>query len=1053
MSYFEVPVRFFHLRIAVLFFVMSFCCPLFSQTISATLSASVSDPSGAVIQKAEVTLGNSETNQQQQLLTDASGNATFPFLRPGHYTLLVSKEDFAEITVDHIVLNVGDEKHLRLSLHVGGAAQTIAVDGSGLTVNTADGSVSTVINSAFVENIPLNGRSFQDLISMTPGVTTQSPQAGSQLNTNGDFSVNGQRTESNYYIVDGVSGNIGSGNGYGGPSAGAGGSLPGSTALGTTQGLLSVDALQEFRVESSSYSAEYGHTPGGQFSFVTRSGTNNIHGSAFDYLRNNYFDASDWFNDHYHVAQPALRQNDFGGTLGGPAAIPKLYNGKDKTFFFVSYEGLKLAQPQAATIQYVPDTYLRQQAAPALQSILNAFPIQNGIDYGNASSPSLAQFIQAYSVPSSINSTSVRIDQKIASNTTVFFRYSDTPTNTESRAQSVLTTSQVNSRAYTAGETSQFGSALNNEFRLGYASSRNSIGGGVSDFGGATPINLSQTLGLGNSPTTEAEFLLYFPSIGGTPLITQGGSNVGSQWNIVDTVSRTWKRHQFKFGVDYRRITTTLVSPDPYAIGEFTTAASVMTNKATLLELLHFRDGAPLFHQTSLFAQDEWRISNKLAISLGTRWEVDPPPGSTDGTFPYTLLGSVADPSTLTLAPAGTPLWRTTWYNFAPRLGVAWTANGSQGWETVVRGGGGVFFDSANQMSTQGYNGIGFTATKVLPSGSSFPVTPAQLDFQPSVSAPYGTIYAYPSHLQLPYTLQWNASVEQAMGKTQTVTLSYVGANGRRLMGEQEYSLAKLNPNFGTVFLFPTNLTSSYNALQANFQRSVRKGVQALASYTWAHSLDFGSTYAALPLMRADSDFDVRNTFSGGLSWELSSVRANRLVKTVLDDWGLDGRLIARTGFPISLNGSLVTDTATGTVYHGGVNLISDRPLYLYGSQYPGGRAINGGPTTTTTTAAFVTAGTGIGNAPRNLARGFGENQINLAARRDIKLNESMRLQFRAEAFNILNRPNFGYVDPTLTDATFGQTTKMLNSSLATVASAYQQGGSRSMQFLLKVAF
>ncbi len=147
------------------------------------------------------------------------------------------------------------------------------------------------------------------------------PAVKFQLNLNGDFSVNGQRTESNYYTVDGVSGNIGSGNGYGTASAGASGSLPGSTALGTTQGLLSVDALQEFRVESSTYSAEYGHSPGGQFSFVTRSGTNSLHGAVFDYLRNNYFDANDWFNDHYGTAQPALKQNDFGGTIGGPVIL------------------------------------------------------------------------------------------------------------------------------------------------------------------------------------------------------------------------------------------------------------------------------------------------------------------------------------------------------------------------------------------------------------------------------------------------------------------------------------------------------------------------------------------------------------------------------------------------------------------------------------------------------------------------------------------------------------------------------------------------------------
>ncbi len=195
--------------------------------------------------------------------------------------------------------------------------------------------MSTVIDRKFVENIPLNGRSFQDLISMTPGVVTQNPQNSLQVvGTGGDFSVNGQRTESNYYTVDGVTGNIGAGNGGGVGEAATGGVLGGSTAVGTTQTLLSVDALQEFRVQSSTYSAEFGRSPGGQFSLLTRSGTDIFHGSAFDYLRNDFFDANDWFNDYYGKPTPALRQNDFGGTLGGPLWVPNALQRKGSLVLF-----------------------------------------------------------------------------------------------------------------------------------------------------------------------------------------------------------------------------------------------------------------------------------------------------------------------------------------------------------------------------------------------------------------------------------------------------------------------------------------------------------------------------------------------------------------------------------------------------------------------------------------------------------------------------------------------------------------------------------------------
>lgn len=1038
--------------VLVSLFALSLCSLGFAQ--SAQIQGQVSDSSGAVIPKAAVRVVNQRTGTERRVTTNGSGQYTVPGLDPSVYEVVVQVPGFSTAVSSPFTLNVAQNAVFDFRLQVGQGSETVNVDGSGLQINTTDGSVSTVIDQKFVENIPLNGRSFQDLISMTPGVVTQSPQSNSQLNINGDFSVNGQRTESNYYSVDGVSGNIGSGNGYGGPSAGAGGSLPGATALGTTQGLLSVDALQEFRVESSTYSAEYGHSPGGQFSFVTRGGTNSLHGAVFDYLRNNYFDANDWFNDHYGTAQPVLRQNDFGGTIGGPVILPRLYNGKDKTFFFVSYEGLRLTQPQAADIQYVPDTYMRQQADPALQPILNAFPTQNGLDYGSAASPSLAEFIEAYSLPSTVNSTSVRVDQKLTSNSTAFFRYSDTPTQTSSRTLSMLTTSGVDARTYTAGLTSQFDPTLSNEFRIGYARSYSSNNTSLDNYGGASPINLNNAIGNSLGSYLQSEFDLNFPSIGYPYLFTQAGGNLGAQWNIVDTVNHTWGRHSLKAGMEYRRITTAFDRFNSYADAGYSSANELSSNTADYIYVASGLDAQPRFNQTAVFVQDQWRINSRLTISPGVRWELFPPPAGANGHDAYTLLGTVSDPTSLQLAPAGTPLWHTTWYNFAPRLGIAWSAHNDPGKETVLRGGAGVFFDNGSQSSTFGFEGIGFGATCV-PAGVALPLTHAELDCPISVTAPYNTavVYAYPSHMQQPYTLQWDLSVEQALGKLQTLTISYVGADGRRLQGEQEYGLSALNANFGTVVFFPANLTSSYNALQIKFQRSVSRGAQTLASYTWSHAFDFGSTYAALPETRGNSDLDVRNNFVGGISWELPSVRGDIVRKSVMNGWGLDGRMTARSAFPITLGGSLLTDPATGSRYNGGVNLISGRPLYLYGAQYPGGRAINGGPNTTAATAAFVSAGTGVGNAPRNIVRGFGETQINLAARRDFPLTESLKLQFRAEAFNILNHPNFGYVNPTITTATFGQATKMLNGSLGTVASQYQQGGPRSMQFMLKLAF
>jgi hypothetical protein len=364
----------------------------------------------------------------------------------------------------------------------------------------------------------------------------------------------------------------------------------------------------------------------------------------------------------------------------------------------------------------------------------------------------------------------------------------------------------------------------------------------------------------------------------------------------------------------------------------------------------------------------------------------------------------------------------------------------------VLRAGGGVFFDTDNKEAAQGFSGVGFSAYQIF-GGSPLPFTAAQLDFSPSAAPPYtaDAIYAFPQNLQLPYTLEWSASLEQAIGKAQTLAISYVGSNGRRLINYTENNLEPLNPIFGEVILFHSGLTSSYNALQVRFQRSVAPGLQVLGSYTWSHSLDFGSNDYVLPAIRGNSDFDVRNNFQGGVSWDLPSP-SNGVEHILLQDWGLDARAMARSGFPVTLDGNFLVDPATGSQYYGNLDLVPNQPVYVYGRAYPGGRAVN--------PAAFAYPNdNGAGNAPRNFVRGFGATQINLAARRQIKLHEGLALQFRAETFNLLNHPNFGFVDRNLGDATFGQATQLLNQSLGTLAAQYQQGGPRSMQFALKFTF
>jgi hypothetical protein len=1042
------------LRIRFLFVALFLClCTshvVFAQMETAALSGVIQDPKGGVVPDVEVTATRIETGTAATTKTNGAGIYFFTGLIPGHYHLMVRKPGFKEIAIKDFQLYVQDKLEQNFSLEIGSISETVTVEAGGLTINTQDAAVSTVVDQTYIKNMPLNGRSFQDLILLTPGIVTNSPQQPSVTGDSGEFSVNGQRTESNYYTVDGVSGNIGVQPGFFGP--GNSGSVAAATALGTTQALVSVDALEEFRVQTSTYSAEYGRNPGGQFSFVTRAGTNQWHGTAFDYLRNNYFDANNWFNNFFGQPEPPLRQNDFGGTVGGPITIPRLYNGKDKTFFFFSYEGLRATQPQASTINYVPDSALRQSAPSALQPVLNAFPTANGPDLGNG----LAEFIGTWSNPSSLDAYSVRLDHSFNDKLKVFFRFSDTPSKSQVRLSDLTgaTPSVVQAfggtpRTYTFGATSVLSSRVGNEVRLNYSSLSSYSNLSVDSFAGGQSVSLAQLQQIGQSGGFSVAVSLGFGSQS-PQLSEQHVLSTQRQWNFVDTIGVSLGSHQLKFGFDYRRLTPLISPATPQVNYNYSSIADVQANNPLDVLVINSVRAYPLYSNYSTFAQDDWRITHKLNLSMGLRWEVNPAPGVTQGLRPYTLEG-IGNLSTMTLAPQGTPLWKTTWFNFAPRLGVAYVLRSEPDHETVVRGGGGLFFDTGQQVGSYGFGGVGLANFSLLGYGPgqpvSFPVPPADIPPPSSIPTPrYGTVYGYPTHLQLPYTIQWNVAVEQALGKAQTLSITYVGSHAGRLLEQKSIDASLVNPNFGFVELFLNGLTSDYDALQAQYQRRIERGLTAIASYTYGHSIDYGSKNFFFPYQRGNSDFDVRHNFSAAFSYDLPRVFKNRLARVVLDNWGLDDRFSARTGFPVNLAGPLSFDPVTGNQISSGLNIVPGVPVYVTGSQYPGGRAINAN-------AFAVPAAGEFGDAPRNFARGFGAWQMDLAVRREFPIHEHFKLQFRAEAFNVFNHPNFGRIEPFIGNPNFGQATQTLNVSLGTVSPLYQMGGPRSMQFALKLLF
>jgi hypothetical protein len=1073
-------------RIAFLFaYAVSLILPLSAQSPNGTINGRVLDPSNKVIGGADILVINDVTAVKYSGKTNEDGIYVVPNLPPGPYRLQVSKVGFKTLIKPDIVLNIQDALSINFTLPIGAVFEIVTVEGGASMINTTDASVNTVIDHTYVENMPLNGRSFQDLILLTPGIVTNSPQSTSGVGITGEFSVNGQRTEANYYTVDGVSANVGATSGNLGmiSFAGASGSVPAATALGTTQALVSVDDLQEFRVSSSTYSAEYGRNPGGQLAFETKSGTNQCHGTAYDYLRNNAFDANDWFNDYFGLAEPATRQNDFGGTLGGPVRIPGLYSGKDKTFFFVSYEGLRLIQPQPATTFPVPDLCMRGMvaqcptsgpgagrvpAASALLPVVNAFPLpsSNGVeDAVNG----VGQAIVTSSDPSSLNSTSVRFDHALNDKVRLFFRFSNTTSSTLARGLEG-NESAYSMKTYTAGASSIFSNRLSNEFRLNYSSNRATDSVMIAPFGGNTPADLTQLVGLGPQSSTEALFLLGSNAV---QLYQQENSAAQRQWNLVDTVSFSSGAHQFKFGVDYRRLAPISIPFSPQAIYEYISENGVENNSG-VSAVVASAPAYPLYTNFSAFAQDEWRVSRRLNLSLGLRWEVNPAPGVTQGLKPYTIQGT--NSGNWALAPQGTPLWQTTYGNFAPRLGAVYVLRDTPGWEIVVRGGGGVFFDTGQQLGSLSFEGPGFSSLALVSlfptiSPFTFPGTPAT-QIPPLVNPPVGmqsNVFGFSTHLQLPYTLQWNTSIEQALGRSQALTFSYVGSHGARLLQENQFENSA-NPNASAFFLVQNGLTSDYDSLQVQFRRRLSKGLTVLGSYTWSHCIDYGSENYTIGYQRGNCDFDIRHNLSAATSYDLPNVGQTGFGKTVFSHWGLDDRFTARTAFPVFLTGNTTFDRTTGMEMASGEDLVQGEPIYLYGANCasvlhglgdltagqgcPGGRAINpcafypvGGPANNGCPASPTV----VGLAPRNYTRSFDAVQMDLAMRREFPIHERLRLQFRAEAFNIFNHPNFGIVSTS--GSNFGQATATLASSLGVLSPLYQMGGPRSMQFALKLVF
>lgn len=530
---------------------------------NATLSGRITDSNQAAVVGAKVKVINTATNSTKTVTTNEDGFYIVPELIPSEYRIEVSRNGFQSTVREKITLNIGASTTLNFTLSVGNIEEQVTVD-SGETelVERDSAAVGTLVTRKFIENLPLNGRSFQTLIELTPGITL----APTTTQSTGQFSVNGQRSNANYFMVDGVSGNIGTGTNFQFYQQAAG-SLPGLSIFGGTNTLASVDAVQEFRVQTSSYSAEFGRQPGGQISLVTRSGSNAYNGSLFNYFRNEALDANDWFENRAGRGRRALRQNNYGGTFGGRIILPRFgegtpfwLDGKDRSFFFVSFEGLRLKQPQTSVLlARVPSVAARNAATGVFKQILDAFPLPNS-PFVAGDSADTERYTAALSYPSKVDALSFRIDQKITEKVIVFGRFNNAPSSQRFRAfPSQNNAYENNIRTITVGSTQTFSSRLINDFRVNSSSTRGLfLFEGIEVDGSRLPDN--SLLFPSFAPPENASVSIILGTQGSnisSANLTQG-KTIGTkqrQINIVNNLTWIVGNHELKFGVDYRRLT------------------------------------------------------------------------------------------------------------------------------------------------------------------------------------------------------------------------------------------------------------------------------------------------------------------------------------------------------------------------------------------------------------------------------------------------------------------------------------------------------------------
>ena len=971
----------------------------------ADVSGVVKDSSGAAVPRAAITLLHQQSGIRRQAQSDEHGLYAIPAARPGGYRISVRKEGFQTSARTGITLTSGQHARFDFTLMVGPVEESVNVNDRRPMQPPDDASTGTTIKRRMVENLPNNGRSLLPLIEAAPGVVI-TPAGNGEV---GQFSVNGQRSNANYMTVDGVSANYAVNDGL--PGQAPSGSTPILSALGSMQTVVSVEALEEVQLRTSTTPAEFGRLPGGQIAMTTRSGGNELHGSLFEYLRNEKLDANNWFSNSAGLPRSPLRANDFGASQGGPVW-------KNKTFFFGSYEGLHLRQPFTLR-DSVPSNAYRQEAPPIVRDFLDAYPAANGPATGD-----MAELTASVSRRSQLDATSIRIDHNLSDKAQLFVRVYNAPSTAQGSGASLFAQGQLNlgARGITAGLNIALSPRTLNSLRFGYADADARYGLVPIAFNAQPDANLWRIL----PPVTPASQTDYEVQVYGLqPVVSSNDDrHTQSQWNIVDSFTHIRGKHEWKFGGDFRLILPTLESRPYQLYTSFDSLASLALGRMSQLTINHQDPLSLSAKNLSLFVQDTWRVRPNLTLNLGVRWEWNPP----------------------MRVPQTPPLYPASVRNFAPRAGLSWRPFDNR--NLVIRAGAGLYYDLGYgvAMSSLATSAPYFTSRTVYDVSIFDPAGAIRL---PDANAPYARGFAYQPGFVLPSTVHWNIGVEQQLGRSAVVSATFVSLTGSNLL-RREWQ-AHPNPTYSGVDVTTNGGLSGYRALQLQLRSRMESSFQYLFSLNWSRSIDNASKdsqllpYGDSAARTADlgySDFDLRRTWNASVSYEPKWSKG----------WAVESIVRSRSAFPLNVvTGADPFQFGSGN-YVLRPNLAAGQAIWIDDASAPGGRRLN-------TNAFVVPSGYQQGDLARNSIRGFGFAQTDLAVRKQFRLTERTSAQLRLEVFNALNHANLADPQAALTSAQFGQSQSMLSSGLGTGGPAnglmpvFQIGGPREVQVSLRLRF